>query len=71
MIRLRTASIVLLAACLLLVQGGAVAVYSSGVTIFVNSGTISSVTPGNSASRIDSGQYRNVNDHNYSRNAEY
>ncbi|MGA9109482.1 MAG: hypothetical protein ACLPSL_08845 [Smithella sp.] len=47
MIRLRTASIVLLAACLLLVQGGAVAVYSSGVTIFVNSGTISSVTPGN------------------------
>ena len=43
MIRLRTASIVLLAACLLLVQGGAVAVYSSGVTIFVNSGTISLV----------------------------
>lgn len=40
MIRLQTALIVLLAACLLLVQGGVVTVYSSGVTIFYSSTTI-------------------------------
>jgi len=47
MIRLRTIMIVLLVPCFFFVQGGVVAVYSSGVTIFVNSGAISSVTPGN------------------------
>jgi len=35
MIRLKTALIVILAACLLLVQGGTVAVYSEGVSISV------------------------------------
>ena len=37
MIRLKTALIVILAACLLLVQGGTVAVYSEGVSISVSS----------------------------------
>ena len=40
MIRLKTALIVILAACLLLVQGGVVAVYSEGVSISVSSTSI-------------------------------
>jgi len=47
MIRLRTALIVILAACLLLVQGGIVAVYSEGVSISVSS--ISIVNTSNQA----------------------
>ena len=54
MIRLKTALIVILSVCLLLVQGEVVAVYSSGVSVFFNSVSISgsstSQTPVNQTS---------------------